>query len=124
MMSFAFHSTKILLGAWIWTLLSVAAFAEDANAPANATNRLTPSQAQPASPTTPISVPSSPPAQKTRTNTMSFDDELIESMSTNPFDSLAMTGGKSSSALGHLYRKKTNFKAETRQTVQEMGTSQ
>ena len=56
-----------------------------------------------------------------RSDSLSFDDELIEGMNQNPFESLTNLGKKNDIDQGHLYHRKPNFKKEIRRTSQEMG---
>jgi hypothetical protein len=56
-----------------------------------------------------------------RTNDMSFDDDLVVGMNANPFDSLTHIGRKEDRDQGALYRKKASFKREISGTAQEMG---
>ena len=56
-----------------------------------------------------------------RSDSLSFDDELIEGMNQNPFESLTNVGKKDDRDEGHLYHRKPNFRKEIRRTSQEMG---
>lgn len=59
-----------------------------------------------------------------RSKSLDFDSDVIEGMNKNPLDSLTRLGRKDDKQQGHLYRRKSNFRREMRQTVQEMGYTQ
>jgi len=59
-----------------------------------------------------------------RSKSLDFDNDVIEGMNKNPLDSLTRLGRKDDKQQGHLYRRKSNFRREMRQTVQEMGYTQ
>jgi hypothetical protein len=59
-----------------------------------------------------------------RSKSIDFDNDVIEGMNKNPLDSLTRVGASDDKQQGHLYRRKANFKRETRQASQEMGYSQ
>jgi hypothetical protein len=56
-----------------------------------------------------------------RSNTLNFDDQLMEGMNRNPFDSLTHIGNPDDKNGTRLYRYKTSFKREILETAQEMG---
>jgi hypothetical protein len=62
-----------------------------------------------------------PGAPNQRSGSIDFEDELVEGMNQNPFDSLTHVGRKDDREEGHLYHMKSNFKREIRQNAQEMG---
>jgi hypothetical protein len=63
-------------------------------------------------------------ARGDRSKSLDFDNDVIEGMNKNPLDSLTRVGNQDDKQQGHLYRRKADFRRETRQTTQEMGYSQ
>jgi hypothetical protein len=63
-----------------------------------------------------------PPAAK-RGKSLSFDDNVVEGMNKNPLDSLQNIGREDGKSHGRLYKKRTDFQNEIRQSVQEAGYS-
>jgi hypothetical protein len=59
-----------------------------------------------------------------RSKTLDFDADVLEGMNKNPLDSLTRLGKSDDKQQGHLYRRKSHFRREMRQTVQEMGYTQ
>lgn len=100
-------SMRVHLLVMIFLFISQA-FAQDAGAPPP-----TKPNAGPARVNTVITVK--------RNDELNFDDELVEGMNRNPFDSLTHLEKKDERDQGHLYRKKASFKREISQTAQEMG---
>ena len=56
-----------------------------------------------------------------RATAIDFEDDIIEGMNKNPFDSLTRVGKQDGGAHGRLYRRKQGFRREIKQTVREMG---
>jgi len=80
----------------------------------------------PMSPSALIPAPAPSPSGPSvpRSKDINFDDELVEGMNQNPFDSLTHLGKKEDRGQAHLYRKKASFKREISETAQEMGYTQ
>ncbi len=60
---------------------------------------------------------------KKRSNSLSFEDNVVEGMNKNPLDSLQQVGREDGKNHGRLYKKRTEFQNEIRQSVQEAGYS-
>jgi hypothetical protein len=60
---------------------------------------------------------------KRRSNSLSFEDNVVEGMNKNPLDSLQQVGREDGKNHGRLYKKRTEFQNEIRQSVQEAGYS-
>ncbi len=66
-----------------------------------------------------------PPSGATgRTNSISFEDEIIEGMNKNPFDSVTHMSKKDDRSQRRLYKRKENFRYEMKLTIREMGLVQ
>jgi hypothetical protein len=61
------------------------------------------------------------PAVADRSTSIDFEDDIIEGMNKNPFDSLTRVGRQDGGGGGALYRRKRGFGREIKQTVREMG---
>ncbi len=70
-------------------------------------------------PSTPESA-KQPPASG-RSSSINFDDEIVEGMNKNPFDSLTNIYKRDNRDQKRLYRKKDNFNYELKLTIREMG---
>lgn len=66
--------------------------------------------------------PASAPVKK-RSGKLEFDDNVVEGMNKNPLDSLQNVGREDGKSHGRLYKKRTDFQSEIRQSVQEAGYS-
>ena len=82
----------------------------------------------PAAPVQAASGPAGPKTDPTRTTTnrrksIDFEDEVVEGMNKNPLDSLQHLGKNDQRNAAHLYRKRTQFKKEIRQTASEIGST-
>jgi len=64
-----------------------------------------------------------PQAGKKRAKSLEFDDNVVEGMNKNPLDSLQNIGREDGKSHGRLYKKRTDFQNEIRQSVQEAGYS-
>jgi hypothetical protein len=71
----------------------------------------------------PASVPSTQGVGKKRSGKLEFDDNVVEGMNKNPLDSLQNVGREDGKTHGRLYKKRTDFQNEIRQSVQEAGYS-
>ena len=60
---------------------------------------------------------------KKRSKSLEFDDNVVEGMNKNPLDSLQNVGREDGKTHGRLYKKRTDFQNEIRQSVQEAGYS-
>jgi hypothetical protein len=60
---------------------------------------------------------------KKRGKNLEFDDNVVEGMNKNPLDSLQNVGREDGKTHGRLYKKRTDFQNEIRQSVQEAGYS-
>jgi len=58
-----------------------------------------------------------------RKSSLEFDDNVVEGMNKNPLDSLQNVGREDGKSHGRLYKKRTDFQNEIRQSVQEAGYS-
>ena len=58
-----------------------------------------------------------------RGKSLEFDDNVVEGMNKNPLDSLQNVGREDGKTHGRLYKKRTDFQNEIRQSVQEAGYS-
>jgi hypothetical protein len=67
--------------------------------------------------------PANQPPVKKRSNSLSFEDNVVEGMNKNPLDSLQQVGREDGKNHGRLYKKRTEFQNEIRQSVQEAGYS-
>ncbi len=61
------------------------------------------------------------PVQADRSTSIDFEDDIIEGMNKNPFDSLTRVGQQGGANGGHFYHRKKGFGREIKQTVREMG---
>lgn len=61
------------------------------------------------------------PVQADRSTSIDFEDDIIEGMNKNPFDSLTRVGKQDGAGGAHLYHRKKGFGREIKQTVREMG---
>ncbi len=69
--------------------------------------------------------PVTPPVQSgSRSSSLNFEDEVVEGMNRNPFDSLTHIGKNDDRNQKHLYRKKSNFRYEIKLNIREMGLLQ
>lgn len=59
-----------------------------------------------------------------RRKQLHFEDELIEGMNHNPFDSLEHIANEDLRDNSHLYKKKANFRVEMKQQVRDAGYTQ
>lgn len=60
-------------------------------------------------------------AEVTRSSSISFDDELVEGMNKNPFDSVTSVRNKEMKETSRLYRVKGSFSSEIKTTAEEAG---
>ena len=57
-----------------------------------------------------------------RSRAIDFEDELVEGMNKRPLDSVSQLGGRDQRRRRpHLYRKRTGFRDEIRETLQTAG---
>ncbi len=56
-----------------------------------------------------------------RKKQIQFEDELVEGMNRNPFDSLEHIANQDMRDSSHLYKKKQHFRIEMKQQVREAG---
>jgi hypothetical protein len=56
-----------------------------------------------------------------RKKQIQFEDELVEGMNHNPFDSLEHIANQDMRDSSHLYKKKPHFRVEMKQQVREAG---
>jgi len=66
----------------------------------------------------------SAPPKAGRSNTLSFEDDLVEGMNRNPFDSLTSIRSEDMRETTKLYRVKNKFTWEVKRTAQEAAYSQ
>lgn len=59
-----------------------------------------------------------------RRTQLQFEDELIEGMNQNPYDSLEHIANEDLRDNSHLYKKKANFRVEMKQQVRDAGYTQ
>jgi hypothetical protein len=59
-----------------------------------------------------------------RSTSLNFEDEIVEGMNKNPFDSLTSVGKNDTRDQDRLYKKKPHFRFETKLTIREMGLLQ
>ena len=72
----------------------------------------------------PVPSPKTSPAAAFQSKTkLNFEDEVVEGMNRNPFDSVEHVGEEDSEG-HHLYRKRQDFKKEMPVLIQEMGYSE
>jgi hypothetical protein len=67
--------------------------------------------------------PANADAVKKRAKSLEFEDNVVEGMNKNPLDSLQQVGREDGKSHGRLYKKRTDFQNEIRQSVQEAGYS-
>lgn len=89
--------------------------------PVRASQGARPVPAGSAVPRQPASTNSNLPAVADRSTSIDFEDDIIEGMNKNPFDSLTRVGRQDGAGGGALYRRKRGFGREIKQTVREMG---
>ena len=58
-----------------------------------------------------------------RGKALSFDDEVVEGINKNPLDSLEDVAKRDGKSHPHLYRKRTSFRRELKESVREMGST-
>jgi hypothetical protein len=87
---------------------------EAVSVPSEAGDKRAPAAASPPQPATP---------GKKRGKSLEFDDNVVEGMNKNPLDSLQNVGREDGKSHGRLYKKRTDFQNEIRQSVQEAGYS-
>src|SRR4051812_29116610 len=59
-----------------------------------------------------------------RRKQIQFEDELVEGMNRNPFDSLEHIANQNDRDSSHLYKKKAHFRVELKEHVREAGYSE
>ncbi|MBI2711620.1 MAG: hypothetical protein HYX41_01985 [Bdellovibrio sp.] len=55
-----------------------------------------------------------------RQKVIDFEGDLVEGVNKRPWDSLSQISDKNARRRAHLYQKRRGFKAENRETLQEM----
>jgi hypothetical protein len=59
--------------------------------------------------------------KESRSKNLDFEDEVVEGVNRRPLDSLATLANDKDKRKNHLYSKRFHFRAETEQTLREMG---
>ncbi len=59
-----------------------------------------------------------------RSASLNFEDDIIEGINKNPYESLTTLNSQNNRELTKLYKKKTHFNSEIQLKVREMGISQ
>lgn len=65
-----------------------------------------------------------PMPQTSRSRSLDFEDEIVEGMNKNPFDSVISVGKNDAAARRRIYRTKTHYEQDVKRTVREMGLMQ
>lgn len=59
-----------------------------------------------------------------RSGNISFEDQLVEGMNRNPFDSLTSVQSEEMRSMGRIYKVKTRFTTEIKTTIEETNYGQ